>query len=72
MNSISFSTQATQSSYHFESQSNLEESLNLSHINDESVLNPNPHKGVLTIDVKTSQVKYSFNFLLLLHLISLS
>lgn len=57
MNSISFSTQATQSSYHLESQTNLaEESLNLSHLNEDAIFNPNPHKGVLTIDANTSQV----------------
>ena len=56
MNSISFSTQATHSSFQLENHSNVEDSLNLSNLNEEDVFNPNPHKGVLTIDIKTSQV----------------
>ncbi len=56
MNSVSFSTQATQSSFHPDNQSNIEDTLNISHFNEDAVFNPNPHKGVLTIDSKTSQV----------------
>jgi hypothetical protein len=58
MNSVSFSTQATQSSFHPDNQSNIEDTLNISHkfSLEDAVFNPNPHKGVLTIDSKTSQV----------------
>lgn len=57
MNSISFSTQASVNSFHAGQQSQLEESLNGSTINEDPALNPNPLKGVLTFDIKTSQVK---------------
>ncbi|XP_046651187.1 PAS domain-containing serine/threonine-protein kinase-like [Daphnia pulicaria] len=58
MNSVSFSTQATQSSFHPDNQSNIEDTLNISHkfSLEDAVFNPNPHKGVLTIDSKTSQI----------------
>lgn len=56
MNSISFSTQATQSSLQQENQSNVEDTLNISHFNEDAIFNPNPHKGVLTINGKTSEI----------------
>ena len=65
MNSVSFSTQATQSSFHPDNQSNIEDTLNISHFNEDAVFNPNPHKGVLTIDSKTSQVIKVFTHSLL-------
>jgi len=56
MDSISFSTQATNTSlYRTELTSHFEDSI----LGEEesATLNPNPHKGVLTIDIISSQVK---------------
>lgn len=55
MDSISFSTQATNTSlYRTELTSHFEDSI----LGEEesAALNPNPHKGVLTIDIISSQV----------------
>ena len=63
MDSISFSTQATINSFHTDLHSNIvEDSINQSYYEQDVSMNPNPYKGVLTIDIKTSQV-----FLLNLH-----
>ena len=57
MDSISFSTQATLNSFHSEFHSNMiEDSLNNSFQEEETFPNPNPYKGVITINIHTSQV----------------
>lgn len=60
MNGISFSsTHATLSSFHTGMPSHLEDSLDVTGMHEDAPLNnPNPHKGVITLDIKTSQVSF--------------
>ena len=56
MDSISFSTQATLNSFHSEFHSDtIEDSMNHS-FQEDAFPNPNPYKGVITINIHTSQV----------------
>jgi len=57
IDSISFSTQATLNSIHAEFHSNIiEDSINNSFQEEDVFPNPNPYKGVVTINLHTSQV----------------
>jgi len=57
IDSISFSTQATLNSIHAEFHSNIiEDSINNSFQEEDVFPNPNPYKGVVTINLHTSQI----------------
>ena len=56
MDSISFSTQATMNSIHTDLISDFSE-IDPSCINEDSTFNPNPYKGVLTVNMRTTNVR---------------
>lgn len=71
LDSISFSTQATNNSFRADHTSYLEEYYSQSYIQEDSILNPNPHKGVITFNITTSQV-YAYSCLLHFYLSNLA